>query len=576
MFNNHLMKACLAAVFAIGLAACSSSSDTATAPDPDPEPAPDPAMVCTDAGGEWNADTEMCTSAEDLAAARAEMQRTAINNAIMAANTAVTGLTDDASDSAISAAEMAVAAAKTAVDDAADVSDTEKAAFNTAISTIEGTLNTKKTSIADARSDAADKMMEANAALGKAMHAALGPPDTVVGTTGALANIDLSTPDTDLSDGLSIDATDGAGALSGDDSDPDAVVLEAGASAGSLGSWMGMDYAHSAGTGNSRVTNNARVYTNQGSGEREPFGDVYEVLDTVGNEGYIAVDGAADDEVARVMASVFTHSGTLNHPIPGRSDAFYVRGTYDGAPGEYRCTGTCTSTNDGTGSPSALAGAWHFKPDSGAMVHQSDANYLYFGWWVSKDSDGDPTAASAFTGMNGTIAALVDDPVSDVTGSATYAGKAAGKFAMSNPLDGTGSAGHFTADAALTAKFGSNDAPNNGGVSGTIDNFRLNDGSEDPGWSVTLNRAGWGTDGAFTSSADRTNAVADGTVWSINDNSAGETGSWSGQMYDELPGNADADPAGDGSNIPTTVTGMFYSEFSSIGRMVGAFGADKE
>ena len=30
MFNNHLMKACLAAVFAIGLAACSSSSDTAT------------------------------------------------------------------------------------------------------------------------------------------------------------------------------------------------------------------------------------------------------------------------------------------------------------------------------------------------------------------------------------------------------------------------------------------------------------------------------------------------------------------------------------------------------------------
>ena len=40
MFNNHLMKACLAAVFAIGLAACSSSSDngtdTSTPTDPPP------------------------------------------------------------------------------------------------------------------------------------------------------------------------------------------------------------------------------------------------------------------------------------------------------------------------------------------------------------------------------------------------------------------------------------------------------------------------------------------------------------------------------------------------------------
>ena len=47
-------------------------------------------------------------------------------------------------------------------------------------------------------------------------------------------------------------------------------------------------------------------------------------------------------------------------------------------------------------------------------------------------------------------------------------------------------------------------------------------------------------------------------------------------MYDELPGATDDSPAGDGSDIPTTVTGTFYSEFSSIGRMVGAFGADKQ
>ena len=64
-----------------------------------------------------------------------------------------------------------------------------------------------------------------------------------------------------------------------------------------------------------------------------------------------------------------------------------------------------------------------------------------------------------------------------------------------------------------------------------------------------------------------------GTTWSIDGNSAPRSGTWSGQMYDEMPGNA---PSGDGSNVPTTVTGTFYSEFSTIGRMVGAFGADKQ
>ena len=44
MFNNHLMKVCLAAVFAIGLAACSSSSDQA-APAPTPTDPPPPTQA---------------------------------------------------------------------------------------------------------------------------------------------------------------------------------------------------------------------------------------------------------------------------------------------------------------------------------------------------------------------------------------------------------------------------------------------------------------------------------------------------------------------------------------------------
>ena len=120
----------------------------------------------------------------------------------------------------------------------------------------------------------------------------------------------------------------------------------------------------------------------------------------------------------------------------------------------------------------------------------------------------------------------------------------------------------------LTAKFGTIETGNDNGVTGTIDNFRLNDGSADPGWSVTLNRSSaWGDSGGITG------PTSDATVWTINGNKAAASGAWSGTMYDEMPGNA---PDGDGSNIPTTVTGTFYSEFSTNGRMVGAFGASKQ
>ena len=51
----------------------------------------------------------------------------------------------------------------------------------------------------------------------------------------------------------------------------------------------------------------------------------------------------------------------------------------------------------------------------------------------------------------------------------------------SSPSDdpvGDDAAGHFTADAMLTATFGAIEAPNFGGVSGTLDNFMLNDAEE--------------------------------------------------------------------------------------------------
>ena len=522
MFNNDLMKACLAAVFAIGLAACSSSSDNGSAGTTDPMPTQE--------------EQQLAALQQEIADLRAQL-----------------GIADDA-----------------------DIGDSI-----TALMAERDRLQKQIDDAAEAEAEAeAEAMREAMAALGEAMHAALGPPATPAGTTGALANIAAPVL---TAAGLAIDAAAGAGALpdTGDGSDPAAVTLEAGDSAGSLGSWMGTDYAHSAGTGDSKITNEARVYTNQEAPDSEPFGEVHE-LETDEDFFTVVTGGTVDTDanLALVRAGAFTHSGTQTHMAGDRADAVYLRGTYNGAPGEYRCAGTdCSSTNNGMGAPSALGGTWTFTPDSGATVSQPDGHYLYFGWWVSKDSDGDPTAASAFAGRFGTDPGDSTDgldPAVDLTGltgSATYVGNAAGKFAMSNPLDGTGNAGHFTADAELEATFSGDDA----GVTGTIDNFRLNDGSEDPGWIVELVGGGLGAAGAITAPADD-GGTADvnealGTVWSINGNEADASGSWSGTMYDEMPGNA---PDGDGSNIPTTVTGTFYSEFSTIGRMVGAFGAEAQ
>ena len=511
-------------------------------------------------------------------------QRTAIMNAATMASTAVAGVSDTSTDSEVAAADAAVKDVKDAIAAAEALSedDDEIIKARAVLRVIEPLLANAKTSRTAYLEKKGDDDAKTMAATGKDLHAALAGNATD-GTT-ALDNATVTWPE---EEGLTITPAAGAGANADDVLlDPVTFAATDGSSAGALGSWNGMDFADSEGTGDDLVTTEARVYTNQGAPTTTPFvlsGD---------NKGKYPLSGGtlavADTDEARalVMAAAFTHSATQNHAIPEGSTWFAVRGTYDGAPGEFRCTtGPCSSSNDGKGSPSGLGGTWVFKPDTGAMVSQPDANYLYYGWWVSKDSKGMPTAASAFSGVVGETpttgtgtAILLSDGVA-LTGSATYAGHAAGKFAINNVLDGTGDGGHFTADAMLTATFGPVDAPNNGGVTGTIDNFRLNDGSEDPGWSVKLNRAQWGATGMFTDAATTANAddnVADGTTWSINGNAAPESGVWSGQVYDELPGDTDDDPAGDGSTIPTTVTGTFYSEFSAIGRMVGAFGADKQ
>ena len=408
---------------------------------------------------------------------------------------------------------------------------------------------------ADAEAAAeAEAMRKQMAADGKALHGALGDDP--------LAQI----TDTSLT---------AAGFMVTTAADSDAEPRQkAGDSAGMVAGWNGMHYVDTnAGT---KVVNHAVVYTNRGPGKSLTFADAGYIVEAEAgdNKGYLTT---VDPTLA--MADAFMHSGQQTHAIPERSDALYVRGTYDGAPGEFRCTDAapCLSTNDGKGSPSGLTGTWHFKPDAGAMVSRPDPSYLYYGWWLRKDKDGIAEMASAFHGVGGTeeIAALTVKP-NVLTGSATYSGGAAGKFAINNPLGGS-DAGHFTADVELTAKFGAiTPDANNGGISGMVTNFMANDKAVP--WSVELQHTPWtAASDAFMTAADDVQGTKDdeskGTVWSIDGNAAPESGKWSGQMYDEMPGGA---PSGDGSTVPTTVTGKFQSMFGSTHTMVGAFGANKQ
>ena len=552
----HRLVALIAVVVPLGIAGCGGSSSM-----PDE---PDPAMACTDAGGKYR--DGACVSADELAAERQATQRMAINDAIDAAETAVAGVGDDSTDTEVGAADAAVATAREAIKDAADVPAGEKAANTGTVDAIERRLAAAKEDRMTAMDDEANAMAKANAELGKNLRASIedNAPTSPVRQNG------LFTLTVDGTLTIAGPTAGGPGRFEGDAFPANPPAMEPGASAGSLGGWAGANYAHTHTT--TKVVNEARVYNNQGPGKTVTFAKAGYTVATADSatdvKGYLTLDATDNATLGRIMAPTFTHSGTQTHQKAEREDALYVRGTYDGAPGTYRCSGdvACSSTNDGKGSPSALAGTWHFKPDAGAMVMQPDANYLYYGWWVNKNKDGEPMLATAFVGAVGTVANGGD--LTALTGSATYAGNAVGKWGMHNVLDGTGNGGHFTADAELEATFGTGATA---GVTGTIDNFRLNDGTEDPGWSVALERGALGTTGGTIGAG----APADQpkTVWSINDNKSMAAGNWGGTMYDELPGDP---PDGDGSNLPTTVTGTWYSEFSTIGRMVGAFGADKQ
>ena len=483
-------------------------------------------------------------------------QRADIKTKIAAAQTAVNAVDEESTDAEVTAADNAIAAAKRAVAGAADVPAAEKAA-NT------GTIGALETQLAGAKSARRTAMNEKKADDMKAMSAkakALKKAIMMGAATPRTAGSPTMTP---------------AFGTDGGDDDVPAIALKAGGAAGSLGSWMGMNYAGMSGTGDAKVTAKSMVYSNMDAAKSHRFDveageDIHGLdrADTAADGDYTlgtGTDAAAVDPAASTQIGGFPATGTHDY-----DNMDTVSGTYMGAPGTYTCVvaAGCMAAAAGASGTDLTAG-WTFTPDAGAMLQMKDSQYLYFGWWVREDKDG-PTHAGVLYGEmmpTGGTSALVTETVINsaaLVGKATYMGKAAGKFAISDALrPGGDDAGHFTADAELMADFMATGST----LSGTIEGFMLNDGSADAGWSVALQKTMF-VDADDKFMTDAVDTTADRTVWSIGDEMGAASGKWEAQMFDEK--------TNDGNNVPTSVVGSFMSTIGTTHEMVGAFGAAKQ
>ena len=290
--------------------------------------------------------------------------------------------------------------------------------------------------------------------------------------------------------------------------------------------------------------------------------------------------------------AMLTFKGTV-HDIPGTFSC--TRASSCRAPDRYSDGKVeVTAESDlAVDSPSGGAlGTWTFVPDEGVSLFTDDTTYLTFGWWLDKNSGGNPadfrafSTASAAMGDARVQGAADRTSVGDSTygtylrGSATYKGAAAGKYATaSTALSAAYEGGHFTADATLEVNFdadldGNSDTAgdNTAGVavSGMINNFMTGDTSR-PDWNVKLM-----ANTPLVSLAGNDTATMT-TEWSTGGAAKG-TGDWTAAWYggtSRIAGEAGEDDTLD-VGIPTAVIGTFDAAIGTAARLQGAFGAMQE
>ena len=455
----------------------------------------------------------------------------------------------------LDAANNALTALNAAITGAADLTDAEKAEYVREAANAEAPINTAQMAF-DAAEDEDQKAADAAAmADAKKLHAGIGDEPLAAARVGEYGT---------GNDADKISVTTGTGAtpqLLSEDKDATVVANHG---------WTGKKYTAS-GT-NVTGTYEAYVYSNVG----EPtMGKKFGNAATGADFEYLLVDGAlnvanglTDANADKVVLTGVTRTAgteTFKLPDPNTNNEQFITvpGSFHGVSGTYICdtgadrTGACTAavaetkgfTLGGTG------GTWTFKPTdpNTRLMETPDGNYASYGWWLHKSADGNTFTASAFVDDKGTGEGDTVSGLGDLNGTATYMGGAAGKYALHSTTGGTNEAGHFIARATLEANF-SEDS-----ITGTIDNFMVGADGESRDWSVELKEAAIADGGAIS----RTDA--DDTVWTIGGTAADASGEWSGSLQDN---------GTDG--VPKVGTGTFYTQFGRDGRMVGAFGVNKQ
>ena len=539
--------ASMAIAASIGLAGCGGSSNNKTNTEDDMEPTAAQLMT------EKDSLATAVTNADNARRALDSVQPTdmliqALDGAVTALDASIKGLMYDETDKA--EAEKSLREARAALSTAR----TEKGKIDMATTNMEN----------KAKADAGKALLGDNIGLGKVNSAAT----TDAGAPAETFNMADINDDEDLVINIWDTRLE-------TDANVAKTLKKTQTSVSPLGGWKGAHYEKM--NDDKEVTDSARVYTSQADAKKQNFGAYAASTSGAGvdstrtSDGYRITDVDGDPNIKG-----FPTSGSTTY-----DDDDTVKGSYNGAMGTY----TCDNSDGCTVEPHTDGGfdlgdvdEWRFAPDSGdaGMVQTEDGIYLLFGWWLETDpeDDGKPTMASAFYGQQGTLASndlQVATGVAAIGGTAKYAGKAAGQFAIYRAENKSGDSGDFTADVALTAMFStSNGANDKGGVTGTIDKFVAN-GASVP-WSVELKRAGWDSDGngAFEAQtgADAPKAEA---IWSLTEGNPDENGggTWEGHLYHQT-----AEKDDDKNTTPNIAVGVFEANFGSTHEMVGGFGAN--
>ena len=267
---------------------------------------------------------------------------------------------------------------------------------------------------------------------------------------------------------------------------------------------------------------------------------VFSISDTSGN--------------TMIMGDAFSMGAQKDHTnnmVDEDGNAYFgTPGSYHGVMGTFKCTGACTSTIPADNEGLNLGGMWTFTP-SNPDDPVTDANGLQYGWWAT-ETDGKVTAAHAFYVAKSLTVMAGGLPVGH-GGTATYKGGAMGQYAIHRGMGGMNDSGSFTADAELTATFGSEAE-----ISGTIDGFVGADG-ESRNWEVMLKSLSTHSKGVYSGMGN--------VVWTIGEDSSGDMGGW------------EVTALGNGAKegAPPAVAGGFQAEHGiANGHMIGAFGAELE